>query len=61
MLVKTIVSRPTTVAIIFALLVGLGVFSLANLPVALMPEMDLPFLMVFTGYPGAGPEEVEKY
>ena len=60
MLVKTVVSRPTTVAIIFALLMGLGVFSLINLPVALFPDMDFPFLVVFTGYQGAGPEEVER-
>jgi len=60
MLVKSVVSRPTTVAIIFSLLVGLGVFSLVNLPVALFPDMDFPFLVVFTGYPGAGPEEVER-
>ena len=60
MFVKSVVSRPTTVAIIFALLSGLGIFSLVNLPVALYPDMDLPFLVVFTGYPGAGPEEVER-
>ena len=60
MLVKTVVSRPTTVAIIFSLLMGLGVFSLVNLPVALFPDMDFPFLVVFTSYHGAGPEEVER-
>jgi len=60
MLVKTVVSRPTTVIIIFALLLGLGGFSLANLPIDLVPEIEPPFLVVFTSYSGAGPDEVER-
>ncbi|MDR0323558.1 MAG: efflux RND transporter permease subunit [Treponema sp.] len=60
MIAKTIVSRPTTFFIIFALLVGLGVFSLVNLPVDLYPDMDIPYMIVVTSYPGAGPEEVER-
>jgi len=59
-MVKTVVSRPTTVFIIFALLIGLGVFSMANLAVDLYPEIEPPFLVVATVYPGAGPEEIER-
>ncbi|MDR2159639.1 MAG: efflux RND transporter permease subunit [Treponema sp.] len=57
---KTVVSRPTTVFIIFALLIGLGIFALVNLPVDLFPEINPPYLVVYTSYPGAGPEEVER-
>ena len=57
---KTVVSRPTTIFIIFALLMGLGFFALANLPVDLLPEINPPYMLVFTSYPGAGPEEVER-
>jgi len=60
MLSKRIVSRPVTVVIVFILLIGLGFFSMANLPVDLMPEINPPYLIVFTGLPGAGPEEVER-
>jgi len=60
MLAKSVVSRPTTVFIIFALLIGLGVFSLVNLSVDLYPEIDFPILVVVTTFPGAGPEEVER-
>ena len=60
MLVKTIVSRPTTVFIIFSLLIGLGFFSMANLPIDLYPEVNPPYLALFTSYAGAGPEEVER-
>jgi hydrophobic/amphiphilic exporter-1 (mainly G- bacteria), HAE1 family len=59
-LAKSIVSRPTTVFIIFALLIGLGLFSLANLSVDLYPEIDLPIMVVYTSFSGAGPEEVER-
>jgi HAE1 family hydrophobic/amphiphilic exporter-1 len=59
-MVKTVVSKPTTVFIIFALLIGLGVFALINLPVDLYPEINPPILVVYTSYTGAGPEEVER-
>jgi len=59
-MVKTVVSRPTTIFIIFALLIGLGLFAMLNLPIDLYPEINPPILAVFTSYPGAGPEEVER-
>ncbi|MDR1428959.1 MAG: efflux RND transporter permease subunit, partial [Spirochaetaceae bacterium] len=57
---KAAVSRPTTVFIIFALLVALGGFALVNLPIDLYPEINPPYLVVVTSYSGAGPEEVER-
>jgi HAE1 family hydrophobic/amphiphilic exporter-1 len=57
---KTIVSRPTTIFIFFVLLILLGVFAFINLPIDLMPEISFPMLVVYTNYPGAGPEEVER-
>ncbi|MCL2804688.1 MAG: efflux RND transporter permease subunit [Treponema sp.] len=59
-MVKTVVSRPTTILIIFALLIGLGLFAMVNLPIDLYPEINLPILAVYTSYSGAGPEEVER-
>ena len=60
MLAKTIVNRPTTFFIIFLLLIGLGLFSLINLNIDLYPEINPPYLVVFSRYPGASPEEVER-
>jgi HAE1 family hydrophobic/amphiphilic exporter-1 len=60
MLAKTVVSRPTTFLIIFILFVGLGVFAMLNLPIDLYPEINPPYLVVYTSYTGAGPEEVER-
>ncbi|WP_010259498.1 efflux RND transporter permease subunit [Treponema primitia] len=57
---KMAVGRPTTIFIIFALLIGLGVFAMVNMPIDLLPEINPPYLIVYTSYPGAGPEEVER-
>ncbi|MDR1325211.1 MAG: efflux RND transporter permease subunit [Treponema sp.] len=57
---KTAVSRPTTIFIIFVLLLCLGGFALVNLPIDLTPEINPPYLVVVTTYSGAGPEEVER-
>ena len=59
-MVKGVVSRPTTILIIFLLLIGLGIFAMINLPIDLYPEINPPILVVFTSYSGAGPEEVER-
>jgi len=57
---KTVVHRPTTIFIIFVLVIGLGIYSATDLSLDLYPEIDPPMLVVFTDYEGAGPEEVEK-
>ena len=57
---KTVVGRPTTLLIIFVLLVGFGVYSASDLAIDLYPETNPPVLILFTNYPGAGPEEVEQ-
>jgi HAE1 family hydrophobic/amphiphilic exporter-1 len=57
---KMAVGRPTTIFIIFALLIGLGAFALTSMPIDLVPEINPPYLVVFTSYAGAGPEEVER-
>ncbi|NLJ46395.1 MAG: efflux RND transporter permease subunit [Treponema sp.] len=59
-LTRTVVGRPTTIFIGFALLVALGLFATVNLAVDLYPEIEPPVILVFTGYRGAGPEEIEK-
>ena len=59
-MVKTVVSRPTTIFIVFALLIGLGLFAMINLPIDLYPEINPPIMAVYTSYTGAGPEEVER-
>ncbi len=59
-LAKTAVSRPTTVFIIFLLLFLMGIFATLNLKIDLLPDIELPYMLVMTNYPGASPEEVER-
>ncbi len=53
------VNRPVTTAMIFIIMVVLGLVSLSKLGLDLMPEMEIPAVSVITAYQGAGPEEVE--
>lgn len=56
---KKAVRKPTTVLILFILLTILGVYATMMLPIDLLPDMDIPYIMVSTSYSNASPEEVE--
>lgn len=60
MLVKTVVGRPTTFLVAFALLAAFGLYTATNVSIDLLPSIEPPILAVTTSYPGAGPEEVER-
>jgi len=57
---RTAVNRPTTTLIIFVILVALGLYATSDLPLDLLPDIELPYVAISTTYSGAGPEEVEK-
>ncbi|MBE6350474.1 MAG: efflux RND transporter permease subunit [Spirochaetaceae bacterium] len=57
---KLAVSKPTTVLIIFIILAALGIYSTTELPIDLLPDMELPYIAISTSYANAGPEEVER-
>jgi len=57
---KTVVRRPTTFFIIYALIVGMALYIVFQVPIDLFPDIEPPIIVVFTSYPGAGPEEVEQ-
>lgn len=52
--------HPVLVLIVFALLGMLGIFTLSNVAIALMPEVEMPNLSISVSYPNAGSESVEK-
>ena len=56
---KSAVQRPVTTILIFVGLVVMGLYSLINLPVDLYPEIEIPFVSVFTQYPGASASDIE--
>jgi len=57
---KKVVERPVLAAIVFALTMIVALYSVSDIALDLMPDMDMPMLMVTASYPGAGPESVEK-
>lgn len=52
--------RPVGVSMVFLALGVFGLFSLLQLPLTLMPDLNYPTLTVRTEYPGTAPEEVEN-
>lgn len=57
---KLAVKKPVTTLITFILATLLGIYCTMTLPIDLYPDMDIPYIMVFTTYSNAGPEETEK-
>jgi HAE1 family hydrophobic/amphiphilic exporter-1 len=56
---KTAIQRPITTILIFVALMIFGIYSLINLPLDLYPEIELPYITVFTSYPGASASDIE--
>src|SRR5690625_3442831 len=54
------VRRPVTTAMIFLVVIVLGVFSFTRLPVDLFPEIEAPVVTVMTTWSGASAQEVEQ-
>ncbi|MBP3371240.1 MAG: efflux RND transporter permease subunit, partial [Clostridia bacterium] len=59
MLPKFSVRKPMTVFVAVVLVIVLGFVSFNNMTTDLLPEINLPYVIVMTTYPGASPEEVE--
>ncbi len=53
------IKRPIFVTCIVIIMVTLGFMQLKRMPVDLFPDVNFPYVMVMTPYPGAGPAEVE--
>lgn len=54
------VKNPVTTSMIFVAIVILGLFAYTRVGIDLMPDFDIPVVMVITQYQGAGPQEVEQ-
>ena len=59
-LTKFSLKRPVTTLLVVLALAVFGISSLLGLRLELMPDMDMPVMMVMTIYPGADPESVEE-
>ena len=57
---KFSVKKPFTILVAVILVIVLGFVSLSGMQTDLLPNMNLPYLLVVTTYPGASPERVES-
>jgi len=60
MLSKFSIKRPVTVIMVTMIVILAGLLSLSTLKLNLMPNIDIPVVVVSTTYVGAGPEEIEN-
>ncbi|NTU89689.1 MAG: efflux RND transporter permease subunit, partial [Actinobacteria bacterium] len=54
------VRKPFTIIVAVVLVLVLGGTSATKMSTSLIPEINLPYAVIITTYPGASPEEVEK-
>ncbi|MCF7936005.1 MAG: efflux RND transporter permease subunit [Synergistales bacterium] len=59
-LIRVFVRRPVLTSVTVLLAVVIGIYSYFDLGVALLPEVDIPVVVVSTPYSGAGPAEMEQ-
>lgn len=59
MLAKYSVKKPFTVVVAVIMVLLLGAISFFNMSTDLLPSLSLPYVVVYTSYPGASPEKVE--
>ena len=57
---KFSVKKPFTVLVAVIMVIMLGFVSIKNMQTNLLPDVNTPYLMVVTVYPGASPERVES-
>ncbi len=53
------VRRPVLMTMVVGVFVVFGAVAYQQMPVELLPRVDLPYVMIRLVYPGAGPEDVE--
>ena len=54
------VRKPITTLLLFAAVVLFGLYSFQRLPVDLYPEIDPPYITLFTVYQGANAADIEQ-
>lgn len=52
--------RPVTVLVIFTCFAAIGLIAARLLPLAFLPDVEFPYIMIQVPYQGSSPEEVER-
>ncbi|MDR0469039.1 MAG: efflux RND transporter permease subunit [Peptococcaceae bacterium] len=59
-LTEVLVKRPVAAIMIISAIIIFGAMALISMPQELTPDIEMPMIIIYTVYPGAGPEDVEK-
>ena len=59
-LTKLVLKRPVTTVLVVLGIVVFGISSLFNFNMELIPDIQMPMMIVSTVYPGASPESIEE-
>ena len=54
------IKHKVTTIMAYVMIVIFGILGFSSLPLALMPDIELPMAVIMTTYTGAGPEEIEN-
>ncbi len=54
------IKRPVTVAMFYIAVALIGIYAFSKMGVDLLPNINIPHLLIQTTYPNASPEEIEK-
>lgn len=57
---RTSVKRPLTIIMIFVIILMFGVIGYSKMPANIMPDIEIPVVMVQTTWNGAGPEDIDE-
>jgi HAE1 family hydrophobic/amphiphilic exporter-1 len=57
---QAVVRRPVLWLVVFALISICGMYLLSNIAVDMFPDVEAPWMLIYSTYPGADPETVEK-
>lgn len=57
---STSIKRPVTVAMFYIAVALIGIYAFSKIGVDLLPNINIPHLLIQTTYPNASPEEIEK-
>lgn len=59
-LTKGVLKRPVTTVLVILCLIVFGTNAMLSSKMELLPEMEMPVLVVMTAYPGANPEDIDE-
>jgi HAE1 family hydrophobic/amphiphilic exporter-1 len=59
-LAKLSIKRPTFIIAVLFIVLIIGAISYKSMAVRMFPDVEFPYVLAITQYPGAGPEEIEQ-